>query len=145
MRAVLFIAFCALAMALTVPARAADCAAIADATVAELRAGSPAWSDEQERLARHAAGAACVKARAAGTAAGGSAQRGQPLAVEEATAAAGGRGRDAKATADDAIDAEATDGKSDDEKGSAGFWPSLKRNDVSGLPGKKPYQRKERD
>ena len=51
----------------------------------------------------------------------------------------------ADAEADSTAAAEQADPSADGDEERSGFWPSLKRNDVSGLPGKKPYQRKDRD
>jgi len=140
MRTLPVLALGALLLSLAPAIRAADCADIAAATVAELRAGAESWNGDLERLARQAAGAACVKARSTAAPAGSGGQTSRAAAAS----AAGKRGEAAGEPAA-AVGSEDAAASPEDEEGRSGFWPSLKRNDVSGLPGKKPYQRKERD
>jgi len=132
--------FCALLLLLAPAARAADCTDIASATGAELRAGSAAWNEDLERLARQAAGAACVKASS--PAAAGSVA--VPARQRPSDSPAGSGGEDAAEASGAASSGSAQASATEDDDADSGFWPSFKRNDVSGLPGKKPYQRKER-
>ena len=90
----------------------ADCQAIVERTVAELRAAYPDWDERMETLARTAAGSACVKAGNAGS-----------------SAAAPGGAQSA------AMTSAAVSGD-DGEAGGDGD------NEVSARPGKKPYERR---
>lgn len=100
----------------------ADCRDIVSRTVAELRAGAPEWSEDMERLARAAAGSACVKA-------GGDADAG--AAISEQAVRADGPAAGASA-------AGAATGKDEEWHPMKGF----KFNPVTGSPGKKPYERR---
>ena len=99
----------------------ADCRAIVAATLAEIEAGAPEWDERSAELVRSAAGSACVKALS-GIAVGGA-----------STGAA--QGAAATSDADTQTDEDAASETADD------LWPTLKRNDISGSPNKKPYER----
>ena len=113
----------------------ADCRAIVTRTVAEMRAGAAEWSDDMERLARAAAGSACVKATSAPV--GAPANAG--LVDESVGVAATSGVTTAPAASGD--DAQSSAGaKTEDEE-----WSPLKGfkfNPVTGAPGKKPYERR---
>ena len=107
------------------------CRDIVSATVAELRAGAANWSEEMERVARAAAGSACVKAGGDATA---SSATGAAIS-EQAVPAAGGA-----AAAASSAPAPASSGEGKEEE-----WHPLKGfkfNPVTGSPGKKPYERR---
>lgn len=110
------------------PVQADECAAVAAATVAELRAGAgDAWTENAEALARQAAGAACVKVRSG---------RFEAVASEPVAAAADEAGEH-RETAPDELEEASGDG----------LWPfsEFNINDVSASPSKKPYERRRLD
>lgn len=117
----------ALLLAALLPAQAlADCREIVANTLAEMRAGAPEWNEDMERIARTAAGSACVKA--GGDASG--VQRRDAAISEEAVSAG-----DSEAAAQ----AASAEGEGDEA------WHPLKGfkfNKVTGTPGKKPYERR---
>ncbi len=133
-------------LAMVGPVAAQDCAAVAAATVLELKAGAgDEWRSEDEALARRAAGAACVKARS-GRYAPVTSEALQPgdnqvLAADGADSAAGAGEASTTAAAGDSAGAAA------DQKDDDGFWPfgEFKINDVSASPSKKPYERRRFD
>ena len=125
------------------------CAGIAAATVAELKAGAATWGPDDEQLARRAAGAACVKALSAAVTAPLPA-----LTEERLDAPVGAAGRDplgddgnsvAAASASELDDGDEAEDEREDEEEKSGLFSGFKLNDVSGSPGKKPYQRKKRN
>jgi hypothetical protein len=117
----------------------ADCRDIVDDTLAELRAGATQWNDDMERLARAAAGSACVKAGGNATGGGAAAQiQDQPVpAGDDAAVAerAAGQGEDSAS----ASGAKAA-GASEEESWSP--FKDIKFNKVSASPNKKPYERR---
>ena len=107
----------------------ADCRDIVSRTVAELRAGASEWNEDMERIARAAAGSACVKA-------GGDGARvqGVDAAISEQAVRPEGKEDGASGAA-----AARADGDDDED------WHPLKGfkfNPVTGSPGKKPYERR---
>ncbi len=115
------------AFLLLVPVSAlADCKAIVDQTLAELRVAYPEWTDPMETLARTAAASACVKASAV---AGGPAMTSTAVVAANATTAA----------EDDEEESES--GETEDDEGWNPF-KDIKFNKVSARPNKKPYERK---
>ncbi len=120
-----------LAMALGVvalPVVASPCSEVVDDTVAEIRAGASSWwTDDAEGLVRAAAGAACVKARSG---------RYGATSIQEATVSAAGASSESKAEADSSEKA------SDDGSWSVG---GLTFRSLGGSPGRKPYQRQDRN
>lgn len=116
----------ALFLFLTLSSQAlADCRDIVSRTVAELRAGAPEWSEDMERLARAAAGSACVKA-------GGD----MPAADAGAAISEQAVRADGAAAGDSGV--EAASAKDEEWHPMKGF----KFNPVTGSPGKKPYERR---
>lgn len=105
----------------------ADCREIVANTVAEMRAGASEWNEDMERIARTAAGSACVKA--GGDAAGAELRE---TAISDAAGSSEGASQSAAA--------EASAGGAEDDD-----WHPLKGfkfNKVTGTPGKKPYERR---
>ena len=96
-------------------------------TVAEMRVGvGDNWNDEIERLARAAAGAACVKAMSGRY----NASVTEEVVGNQATAASSTASSDSAQTNEDAA--------KDDDSWSFG---GLTFKSMSGSPGKKPYER----
>ena len=120
----------ALLIIATLPAQAlADCRDIVASTVAEMRAGASEWNADMERIARTAAGSACVKAG------GDAAVQLRDTALSEAAVSGGDAAEETRGTAAKA-DAMGEDGED---------WHPLqgfKFNRVTGSPGKKPYERR---
>lgn len=113
----------------------ADCRDIVDRTVAEMRAGAAEWNEDMERMARAAAGSACVKAASAPATTAPLGERSVPAATtqnaEQAPESAGTGGQQAAASAGE-------NGEEEDWHPLKGF----KFNPVTGAPGKKPYERR---
>ena len=116
----------------------ADCQAIVERTVAELRAAYSDWDERMETLARTAAGSACVKAGSPGVsaAAPGKAQPSAMSSTAVATAAEDDSGESEEKSADAESAAEK------DEDDSWHPFKDIKFNEVSARPGKKPYERR---
>ena len=109
----------------------ADCREIVDSTVAEIRAGAAEWNEDMERLARAAAGSACVKAG------GNRAPAAVASQLEEKPVRGGAAETSAEAAP--ASNSAAAGGESGED------WHPLKGfkfNPVTGSPGKKPYERR---
>lgn len=120
-----------LMLASMLPAQAfSDCREIVASTLAEMRAGASEWNADMERIARSAAGSACVKA-------GGDASSMQlrETAISEAAQQDGGAGATTGAAASEAAAAG---------EGEEAWHPmkGFKFNKVTGSPGKKPYERR---
>lgn len=105
-----------------------SCTDVVADTVAEMRVGVGAnWNDDMERLARAAAGAACVKAM--------SGRYDAMMAKDEAVQGAAVAGKSAANTSDTQSD---EDKAQDEDSWSFG---GLTFKSMSGSPGKKPYER----
>jgi hypothetical protein len=119
----------------TAPATAQECADVATSTLAEIRAGANTpLTDEVAALVRRAAGSACVKALSGRY----SAELSSASAADPALTVAGPDEDSAAATGAN------PEAETASEKEESSLWPfdSLKINDVSASPSKKPYQRK---
>ncbi len=113
-----------------------DCSSVVKATVAELRAGYPDWTPALESVARTAAGSACIKATSSAPALSTTAVKtasSETKAVEQSAAVA------EEAAEDETSEAKDSSDKDDDDWNP---FSDLKFNDVSGRPGKKPYERR---
>ncbi len=116
----------ALGVVMPLPALA-DCKAIVEQTVAELRIAYPEWTDPMETLARTAAASACVKA--SGVSSSGTALTSTSIAAASSPAA-------------DKDDEAEDSAKSDGEDEGWNPFKDIKFNKVSARPNKKPYERK---
>jgi hypothetical protein len=111
-----------------------DCQAIVAATVAEMKAGASDWDAESEALVRRSAGAACVKALSGSYGA-------TPASTSDAPGA-GVAPRAASSSQQPSASAGGGESAEQEKGGLDGLFSGFKRNEISGSPNKKPYQRK---